>query len=1241
MLKSVTCLVAIAAAFLLNYFLPASSSTRNYLLITAITGLVFAWCAPAPRTKFTLKRIIKGLDGVEIKARFVNSPLWINGLTFCALIVGGASAWLLNQDLGNVNGLILWFASIALLLLAWWWHTNPDIKSDNALVTAEDRQPLGVEWLLLATILIAAFTVRIWRLDLFPNGMQSDEGGNARDALRWLAGAPYTPYAETNVGQASMFTYMIALIFKIFGVSLETMRLTSVLMGTITVAAFYPLARKFFSSPVALFATALLAFDRWHMTFSRIVYELILTPLALILSYYFVYLAISERRGRYWVLGGLAVAFGLNTYTAFRISVMGVPLFILFWLLRDYRSIIANIKWLILYGISVLLGLLPLAIYTIHHADIVLLRTRQVFIGTEIAQVGSYEPLWYNIRRYLEMFTIHGDPAGLNNLPNEPMLSWTVGVLALLGLCYAIYHCWKLEMFMLLAWIIGVLPAGILSVTVETPSARRVIGMVPLVYLLVAVVAEAVWRLSIQNLPRVGSVIWRIAAILVVAYICYTNLQQFYSVQFKNQAVIESFNPTESSVGRYLHNLDAESTTVYVDAAFHDNAVVDFLSERFPHALFSLIADLPLRNAPIDKNVIFVLSPNSDALKPLFSSFYPEGQWKDHRNPLGTITFQTFSIADQQLDQLQGLTTSFYSDSSRKQPALVVQRQAQVGILPSPLPAPYAVTWEGTIFMPVHGTYTFAITTSTPITLAIDNMVILTSSQRTQISETRMLSVAQPFVAGFHDIVLQSDIASYLPTLPKLYWQSPLEETTEVPANALLPNRLPPIGLIGSYYDNSNWDGAPFMVRRDLAIIADEAINRDYSVIWTGQLNAPKAGHYQFGTTSDDGSLVYLDGKLLLDNGTAGGSHRLEVATELSAGLHDLEIRYFQSGGSRLLRFDWQPPDMPWQTVTGEALLSSAVDQSALVNAAQPAQLIVEQSTQPVAVSTSDTSSLEVHEIYGGLEAPAGIAIGHDQQIYVVESGRRRLLVISEGGELLSEVTMGDVPFSEPFDVAVGLSGNLYVQDGGLGKVIQFDSNGQYLQSLPANPQFERTRGIYVDDEEQFWVAHTSAGQIMSGKQGSEDIVTLPRPSFSNFQPVDVLVHQNGNVWITDDGQHQLYILSKQGELLFADAIPATATLSGSHLAASEDGFVYMTQPEAGKVVKYDATGTAVEAFDLRNTTVIRPVGIAIDGQQRIWVSDFERGTVDLIIPPPSSTLQPNSPLSSPPAQSVSPLSTQ
>lgn len=68
----------------------------------------------------------------------------------------------------------------------------------------------------------------------------------------------------------------------------------------------------------------------------------------------------------------------------------------------------------------------------------------------------------------------------------------------------------------------------------------------------------------------------------------------------------------------------------------------------------------------------------------------------------------------------------------------------------------------------------------------------------------------------------------------------------------------------------------------------------DFAVLFTAKVNIAEAGNYRFELGSDDGSRMYLDGDLVIDN---DGSHTLTTKygnKELSVGVHEIRIEYFE-----------------------------------------------------------------------------------------------------------------------------------------------------------------------------------------------------------------------------------------------------------------------------------------------------------------------------------------------------------
>ncbi len=71
-------------------------------------------------------------------------------------------------------------------------------------------------------------------------------------------------------------------------------------------------------------------------------------------------------------------------------------------------------------------------------------------------------------------------------------------------------------------------------------------------------------------------------------------------------------------------------------------------------------------------------------------------------------------------------------------------------------------------------------------------------------------------------------------------------------------------------------------------------LNQYFAAIWKGKIRITEPGTYTFGTYSDDGSMIYIDGATVVNN---IGSHAVQLKTgtlSLTAGLHDFVIVYQQ-----------------------------------------------------------------------------------------------------------------------------------------------------------------------------------------------------------------------------------------------------------------------------------------------------------------------------------------------------------
>jgi mono/diheme cytochrome c family protein len=84
--------------------------------------------------------------------------------------------------------------------------------------------------------------------------------------------------------------------------------------------------------------------------------------------------------------------------------------------------------------------------------------------------------------------------------------------------------------------------------------------------------------------------------------------------------------------------------------------------------------------------------------------------------------------------------------------------------------------------------------------------------------------------------------------------------------------------------------------------------NQNWGVRFSGFLDIPADGKYRFWIRSDDGSQLSIDGKPLLNNDGVHPAAEKNGNLTLKAGLHELEVVFFQGGGETEFRVDWAPP---------------------------------------------------------------------------------------------------------------------------------------------------------------------------------------------------------------------------------------------------------------------------------------------------------------------------------------------
>ncbi len=170
----------------------------------------------------------------------------------------------------------------------------------------------------------------------------------------------------------------------------------------------------------------------------------------------------------------------------------------------------------------------------------------------------------------------------------------------------------------------------------------------------------------------------------------------------------------------------------------------------------------------------------------------------------------------------------------------------------------------------------------------------------------------------------------------KLHWTRILTFLTlaagMMPLRATTPGALPGEGLYGLYFNSNDLSGSPIMRRThrqmDFAWGAGspgEGVRSDnYSVRWTGFLEAPVTGNFTLSTLSDDGVRLWVDNEKVIENWTDHSPtiNRSKALALIAGKRYKVKLEYFERIGGSTMKLLWSYPGQADQPIPQVRLYS-------------------------------------------------------------------------------------------------------------------------------------------------------------------------------------------------------------------------------------------------------------------------------------------------------------------------------
>ncbi|MBI3161047.1 MAG: SMP-30/gluconolactonase/LRE family protein, partial [Chloroflexi bacterium] len=267
--------------------------------------------------------------------------------------------------------------------------------------------------------------------------------------------------------------------------------------------------------------------------------------------------------------------------------------------------------------------------------------------------------------------------------------------------------------------------------------------------------------------------------------------------------------------------------------------------------------------------------------------------------------------------------------------------------------------------------------------------------------------------------------------------------------------------------------------------------------------------------------------------------------------------------------------------------------------------------------------------------APRSLAFAKDGTLYVADSRSHRVLHLDTDGKILHSwgtfadgvnIPIGEGTFNEPWGIAVGPDGSVYVSDTWNHRIEKFTFDGKFITAWGTFGQgetpesFYRPRGLAVDAKGRVYLADTGNKRIVVFDSNGTFITQFGSPGLDPGQfdePVGIAIDKNGTVYVADTWNQRVQTFTPVetgGSLSFVPAKQwdvyawfGQSLDNKPFIAVNDDLRMFITDPDGYRVIEFDQNGVVVRTwgdFGSQAANFGLASGIAIDSEGHVWVTD-------------------------------------
>ena len=485
------------------------------------------------------------------------------------------------------------------------------------------------ELITIGVIFLAGLLLRVVNLENIPWLLTGDEGSAGLSAMHFIKGEQNNIFSTGWFSFPSLYYFLQSLPILIFGNTTTGLRLSSAIIGSLTVLVTYWALRPVFGRWTAIFASAYLATFHFHIHFSRIGLNNIWDSFFFILAFGSGMRFFKHRRLIDASLTGIAIGLCQYFYSSSRTLIILIFVWLVLLLFFHWKKMRGSAPGIVFMLLALIVTVLPLALYFIEMPDAFLAPYNRVTLVSDSQSLFSREGLTEMLPDLQNQLFASVKAFTATNLRfwyniDHPMLLTLPAALFLMGMGILLLKLFDPAVLWLLLWLASSI--GISMFSKDAPAAQRFPYTAPCVAAIVALPLHQVSDWLIGLWPRFQR--WILAGFSLILLIAMGSDIGFYFFDYTRDQNFADLN-TEVAHRTALYLKDKpEGTLVYFlggRMGYYSHSSIPFLAPDCSGVdLFQSIEEPP--DVKKFQETIFIILPERQEELEALVTFFPDGE---------------------------------------------------------------------------------------------------------------------------------------------------------------------------------------------------------------------------------------------------------------------------------------------------------------------------------------------------------------------------------------------------------------------------------------------------------------------------------------------------------------------------------------------------------------------------------------------------------------------------------------